>query len=350
MTEHPGRLVFIGSGETSPSGQKVFDRVFAPPGTPVRVAILETPAGFELNSDRVAGRVAEFLVHHLQNYRPQVTVIPARRRGTPHSPDDSALAALIPGADAIYLGAGSPTYAVRQLEGSRVWHTALAAHRLGATLILASAAVVAAGAHALPVYEIYKVGHDVHWHRGLDLLGAYGLRLALVPHWNNRDGGDELDTSHCYMGRARFERLARLLPGGVVIAGIDEHTALFVDLGDGTCQVIGAGGVTVVREGREHRFEASAQFPISLLGEFRQPAPEDGLPDGLLGQVCSAAAKSTAPRLSPELLALQAERDEARARHDWATADALRARLASMGWQVLDTPEGALLQPVREDS
>jgi len=59
------------------------------PGPVVLFGSGETPAGFELNSPQVAGRVAEFLEHHLQNYDPQVKVIPARKRGTAFSPDSS---------------------------------------------------------------------------------------------------------------------------------------------------------------------------------------------------------------------------------------------------------------------
>jgi hypothetical protein len=55
---------------------------------PVRVAILETPAGFQPNSELVAGKMAEFVSRRLQNYHPQVTVVPARKRGTPFSPDE----------------------------------------------------------------------------------------------------------------------------------------------------------------------------------------------------------------------------------------------------------------------
>ncbi len=86
MTARPGLVVLFGSGETLPAGQKVFDWLFRRLVTPLRVAILETPAGFELNSERVAGRIGEFLEQHLQNYRPEVTLVPARRRGTPFSP------------------------------------------------------------------------------------------------------------------------------------------------------------------------------------------------------------------------------------------------------------------------
>ncbi|MGB0389556.1 MAG: cysteinyl-tRNA synthetase, partial [Ardenticatenaceae bacterium] len=92
--KEPGLVILIGSGERAPSGRKVFDWLFEqswqPSGVKVtpKVAILETPAGFELNSDDVAGQIAEFLHKRLQNYSPEITVIPARKRGTPFSPDN----------------------------------------------------------------------------------------------------------------------------------------------------------------------------------------------------------------------------------------------------------------------
>ncbi len=78
---------------------------------------------------------------------------------------------------------------MRQLQASLTWHTILARHRLGASLALASAAAIAAGTFALPVYEIYKVGEDPHWKPGLDLLKPFGLSLAFIPHWDNMEGG-----------------------------------------------------------------------------------------------------------------------------------------------------------------
>ena len=44
-----------------------------------------------------------------------------------------------------------------------------------------------------------------------------------------------------------------------------------------------------------------------------------------------------------EVLALACERQEARLRRDWATSDPLRDRIAALGWQVADTPEGPVL-------
>jgi hypothetical protein len=312
------------------------------------MAILETPAGFELNSAQVAGRIGEFLCHHLQNYQPQVTVVPARKRGTPFSPDAPEIAALIPGADAIFLGPGSPTYAVRQLQDCLAWHTTLACHRLGSSVVLASAAAIAASAYALPVYEIYKVGEDPHWRTGLDLFGPYGLSLVFVPHWNNRDGGDDLDTSRCYMGRSRFDLLLDMLPSDVTVVGIDEHTALAIDPAAGTCQIVGKDGVTLLRAGSVVRYEQGAQFAIGELGPFHMPDPEAGLPAGAWArarETCLEARRGRAPEPSPQVLALVREREAARARRDWARADALRASIADRGWHVQDTPGGPQLEP-----
>ncbi len=259
----PGPIVLFGSGETSPSGRKIFDHVLRPLPPSPKIALLETPAGFELNSPQVIGRVGDFIRHRLQNYDPQITVIPARKRGTAFSPDDPDIIAPLYEADMIFMGPGSPTYAVRQLRGSLAWQALLARHRLGATIVFASAATVAASLYSIPVYEIYKVGEDPHWRDGLDFFGFYGLPLVFVPHWNNNDGGEELDTSRCFMGQPRFAELMEMIPSDLTILGIDEKTALVIEPQFCTCRVIGLGGVTLIHTGPVHR---SAARPASLNG------------------------------------------------------------------------------------
>jgi hypothetical protein len=349
MSERPGLVVLFGSGETSASGRKVYDWLLGRLSPPIQVAVLETPAGFEPNSALVAGRVADFFRHRLKNYRPQVTVVPARKRGTPFSPDDPAIVAPLLVANVIFLGPGSPTYAVRQLRNSLAWQIVVARHRLGAAVILASAALVAASARALPVYEIYKVGEDPRWHDGLDFFGPYGLSLVFVSHWNNREGGADLDTSRCFMGQARFAQLLALLPADVTVVGIDEHTALVVDLEAETCQVMGRGGVTLLRGEGEERFTRGQTFPIGELGPFQRPEPQSGVPPEVWKRVVTARSKAqVAPEPPSEVLALVEEREVARARHDWAAADALRERIAALGWRVTDTPTGPSLEPLSE--
>ncbi len=250
----PGVIALLGSGETAPSGGRIFESLAQELPRPLRVVILETPAGFELNSDRVAGRVADFLRVRLANYGAEVIQARALRREAPQSTDDPLITESLLHAGMIFAGPGSPTYAVRHLEGTLAWRRVLVRHALGAALVLASAATIAAGRFALPVYEIYKAGYDPFWSDGLDLFGPFGLSLAIVPHWNNNDGGTELDTSHCFMGRERFETLAADLPAKTTIVGLDEHTGLTIDLVRGLATVAGVGCVTLRRDGGEQRF------------------------------------------------------------------------------------------------
>jgi cysteinyl-tRNA synthetase len=61
--------------------------------------------------------------------------------------------------------------------------------------------------------------------------------------------------------------------------------------------------------------------------------------DQVLGLKLSEPAAQQ-QELPPELAALLAERNEARARKDWARSDQLRDELASMGVIVKDTKDG----------
>ncbi len=353
----PGPVIIFGSGETSPGGRRAYEWLLRRVDSPARIAILETPAGFEPNSPQVAGQVAEFLRVRLQNYTMDIRVIPARKKGTPHSPDDPQIVAPMLDSDVTFLGPGSPTYAVRQLHESRAWNLLRAQHRLGAAIILASAASVAASRYALPVYEIYKVGLDLHWQDGLDLFGDFGLPLLFIPHWNNNSGGDGLDTSRCYMGQARFQELLALLPGPVTVVGIDEETALIIDPQAAQCSVLGKGGVTIVPDGgkgaaRVH--PSGADFPLTELGAFSLPGdPRAGIPAEIWQSLHRHAAEAPPQQPPqdappPDVLALVEQRRNARHGKDWRSSDVLRAQIASRGWRVVDTPSGQQLEPIRE--
>jgi hypothetical protein len=252
-------------------------------------------------------------------------------------------------ANAIFLGPGSPTYAARQLQGSLAWHALLARHRLGAALIFSSAATIAVGAYSLPVYEIYKVGEDLHWVAGLDLLGPYGLSLVLVPHWDNAEGGAALDTSRCFMGEARFNALRALLPGDATVVGIDEHTALVMDVAAGRYEVLGRGGVTWIRGGDSVHFGSGDTIRLSDFCPLRMPDPQTGIPAAVweTGRAAVANAERDGELQPPaEVMQLVEERRAARERRDWADADRLREAVLAQGWQIEDTPEGARLVPL----
>jgi hypothetical protein len=341
-----GPIAFLGSGETSRSGGRIFELLAGGLPSPPRIAVLETPAGFELNSAAVAGRVADFLRTRLQNYRPQVDLVPARKRGTPFSPDDPAVLAPLLKADLIFMGPGSPTYAARQLQGSLAWDLLRARHRQGAALVFASAAVISVGAQVLPVYEIFKAGEDVHLKPGLDLFASFGLSVSFTPHWNNSEGGAEVDTSRCFVGRERFEAWHALLPPDGVVVGLDEHTGLVWDLGAGECRVSGTGSVTVLAGGGEQVFPAGAAFDIRALGDCCSwPDLQDDIPTAVWELLGAGSGQDERPQAGPphEVLALVKQRQQARLDKNWAAADRLRADIAALGWQVLDTPQGPQL-------
>ena len=342
MREH-GYIALFGSGEAAADGRKVYEWVLSRMEPPIRAAVLETPAGFQPNSALVAGKVAAFIRERMAHHYPVVEVVPARARGGPWSTDDPGLAAPVLRANVVFMGPGSPTYAVRQLRDSLVWQAAVARHRRGAALVLASAATVAVGALALAVYEIFKVGAELHWQAGLDLLGPYGLQVVFVPHWDNREGGAELDTSRCFMGQERFARLLEMVPPTATVVGIDEHTALVLDLRAGLMHVLGRGGVTLVRPGEERRCAGSKALDLGELGAFHRPDPAAGLPAELWAR--SADAPAAGP--PPAVLALVQEREAARARRDWVASDALRQQVAARGWEVRDTPAGPEVAPGR---
>src|SRR5512138_3595850 len=268
-----GKIAFLGSGETSLAGGRIFESLARDLQGPLRIALMETPAGFELNSAQVVGRVGEFMANRLQNYKPIVDVVAARKKNSKFDPDDPEIVKPLLYANMIFMGPGSPTYAIRQLKDTLTWDVIRARHRLGATLIFASAATISVGAHALPVYEIYKVGQDVHMVDGLNLFSDFGLPVSFVPHWNNADGGVDLDTSRCFIGMDRFKEWCDLLPSENETIGLDEHTGLIIDFETGLCEVSGVSSVSLVRECNPEMYPSGSKFPLSELGEFCIPEP-----------------------------------------------------------------------------
>ena len=334
---HPGKIVLFGSGETSASGRAIHDRLMAELTPPVVVAILETPAGFQPNSEHVAREVGEFMTARLRNHKPEVRVVPARRKESPFSPDDPSLLEPLLDANYIFLGPGSPTYAARHLEGTLALEYILGRHRQGAVLCFASAATVAIGTKVLPVYEIFKAGSDLYWADGLNLLGLFGLELAIVPHWNNTEGGVHLDTSRCFMGRQRMEQLRQLLPDSTTVLGIDEHTAIILDLQQGRGLVLGKGGITISSMAAEKTYSTGHSLPLTELGPYHLPPLT---PHRLPARTRVPKPPPVPTTLPPEVARLVDLREDARRAQEWAEADALRQQIADLGFEIEDTPDG----------
>jgi hypothetical protein len=135
--------------------------------------------------------------------------------------------------------------------------------------VLASAAAATAGRFTLPVYEIYKAGGAPRWLDGLDLLGPFGLTVALIPHYDNAEGG-RYDTRHCYLGERRLAAMERSMPADAAVLGVDEHTAVLIDLRTGDVEIRGRGGMTVRRSGHSVVLPAGSRLPLAELRELVQ--------------------------------------------------------------------------------
>ena len=335
-----GQIAFLGSGETSLAGGRIFESLARQIDGPLRIALMETPAGFELNSSQVVGRVGDFMKTRLQNYKPVVDVIAARKKDSPYSPDDPEIIKPLLYANVIFMGPGSPTYAIRHLSDTLAWDIIRARHRLGATLVFASAATISIGAHSLPVYEIYKVGQDVHVVDGLNLFRDFGVHLSFIPHWNNAEGGVDLDTSRCFMGMDRFAEWCNLVPPENTTLGLDEHTGIIMDFETGMCEVSGVSSVSLVRECDPKIYPAGSKFSLNELGKIFIPDPlEKDIPTHVWDMVINAPALEE-DKPSDEIIALAEQRVSARANKNWAESDKLRDEIASRGWIVQDSKDG----------
>jgi cyanophycinase-like exopeptidase len=257
-------LAVMGSGETAPAMAKVHRALFERlGGSPVPAAIIDTPYGFQENADELTSRTQEFFATSVGN---PVDVASYRTRNEDALTEATAIAR-IRAARYVMAGPGSPSYALHQWADGPIPDALLEKLTGGGVLTMASAAALTLGVVTIPVYEIYKVGEDPRWLSGLDLLGAAtGLRAAVVPHYDNAEGGNH-DTRFCYMGERRLRILEAQLPEDVFVLGVDSHTALLLDLESSTAGVVGLGGVTVRVDGRSARFAAGTEIAIGALGE-----------------------------------------------------------------------------------
>jgi cyanophycinase-like exopeptidase len=240
-------LVIMGSGETSPTMVTIHKALLSRLGTGNHSAVLlDTAYAFQENVDDISARAQAYFARSVGL---KVSVISDADLPPEQNPDAPAALAAIRSADWVFAGPGSPSYALRRWRGGPVADALRERIAAGAGLtVIASAAAAATGIVAVPVYEIYKVGADPHWLDGLDLFGVLGLKVAVIPHYDNAEGGTH-DTRFCYLGERRLAILEPELPEDAAVLGVDEHTALILDLTTAEVEVVGRGGATVRKAG-----------------------------------------------------------------------------------------------------
>jgi hypothetical protein len=283
----PRLLTIMGSGETAPTMAKVHRELLARLGPPpVPAVVLDTPFGFQENADDIIARARAYFVESVGS---PIDVASLRSAGADRV-GQAAFVGAVHSARYVFAGPGSPTYALRQWRGGPL--PALLAEKLrsGGGVTFSSAAALTVGVATVPVYEIYKAGELPGWLEGLDILSEAGLRAAVIPHYNNAEGGNH-DTRYCYLGERRLSAMEADLPGDAFVLGVDEHTGLILDCGEATATVVGLGAVTVRARGASARVDSGTTVPIAeLAGMARDLA-------------AGSAQRTSSPRPDPEAAA-----------------------------------------------
>ena len=267
----PHILAVMGSGETAPTMVTTHRMLASKLQKPARAVLLDTPYGFQENAPELATKAVEYFQTSI-NLELEVAGLTeiigadalAVERGLQKVAD----------ADYVFAGPGSPTYALRQWSGTPLAGLLNKKLRDGGIVTFASAAALTLGRFTLPVYEIYKVGEDPRWLDGLNILGEIGVNVALIPHYNNAEGGHH-DTRFCYMGERRLSMLEREMPADVYVLGVDEHTGMVIDLDAQTVTVVGKGVITIRVHGESTQITSGETFSVDRLRDPAQASRRD---------------------------------------------------------------------------
>ena len=251
----------MGSGETAPTMVPTHRMLAARIGSSVKATLLDTPYGFQENAPELAAKAVEY-------FKTSVNVT-LEVAGLTQVVEGDALAVerglnKVKDADYVFAGPGSPTYALRQWAGTSLPELLTAKLRHGGVVTFASAAALTLGRRTLPIYEIYKAGEPPRWLDGLDILSSLGIDAAVIPHYNNAEGGHH-DTRFCYMGERRLSMLERELDDSTYVLGIDEHTGIVIDIDADSVSVVGKGVVTLRLRDGSTEIPSGETFPLDRL-------------------------------------------------------------------------------------
>ncbi|MHB1508914.1 MAG: CysS/YqeB C-terminal domain-containing protein [Acidimicrobiales bacterium] len=281
----PRLLTIMGSGETAPTMVKVHRAMLERLGPPpVPAVLLDTPFAFQENAAELCERIRRYFSESLQA-KIDVAGPPATAAGSESgdgswsaAPEDpfaeERLLSALRRARYVFAGPGSPTYALRKWTSTVVPSVLGEMLTHGGGVTFSSAAALTLGASVVPVYEIYKAGADPYWVDGLDLTATLGLHAAVIPHYNNAEGGTH-DTRFCYLGERRLAYLESRLEAGTFVLGVDEHTAVTFDLVERFGTVAGLGVVTVRASGRSRTFSAGSVIGIDEILEIAEDLAHD---------------------------------------------------------------------------
>jgi len=328
----------------------------------VRAVALDTSYAFQANVPQMTAKIVDYFAVSL---RQDIQPVHLGDITTTSPVEQAMVRQAVRNANYVFAGPGSPSYALRQWSAAGVADELKAVARSGGVVSFASAAALTLGAFTAPIYEIYKAGATPYWLDGMDVLSLAGLRCAVIPHYDNAEG-ENYDTRFCYLGEERLSHMESQLPTDVGILGIDEHTAVIINLERSELTVVGRanaywrragyttilenGSVTLVRDIRNNIpyvvnpvTESTPRDETEI--EFLASTAAMGGPQGMEAIAVLAKLATTLELTMDETSTLIDEllkfRDEARDHRDFALADRIRQILDDGGVEVTDEVNGS---------
>jgi cyanophycinase len=211
-----GTLALVGGREWTEGC--TFDRALVDASGADEVVVLPTASAYE-HPDRLVSAAEEWFAGH--GVKTRGLMVLNRSEALDHANVD-----VVRNARFVYLAGASPMHLRSVLKDSPLWDALLEGWNAGSVLAGSSA-----GAMVLCDPMVDQRGGA--FTLGLGLLE----NVAVVPH-------------HDTWSEEKAQRTRQLAPKGLVVAGVDERTALIRD-GDGRWRCEGAGAVSVWRDGEE---------------------------------------------------------------------------------------------------
>ena len=345
----PRILAIMGSGETAPTMVTTHRKLTSLLPQPVQAVVLDTPYGFQENAPELASRAQDYF---RTSINVEIEIAGLVRLHDTHIAADPVQIERglrrVANANYIFAGPGSPTYALRQWSGSPIASIITGKLQTGGIVTFASAAALTLGKATVPVYEVYKVGQDVERLDGLDILSSIGINAAVIPHYDNAEGGNH-DTRFCYLGQVRLEMFETMLDNDTYVLGVDEHTGLVIDIDAQEATVVGNGGVTLRLRSQSFVYPTGSVLPFSLLqNPFQLLDPGSSATSTKTARIAStespvqdAPTKSAPSSLEQSLQQASHEFEEAMKHRDaeGAVRAALALEQAMVDWKA-DTLQG----------
>jgi hypothetical protein len=345
----PRILTIMGSGETAPTMVTTHRKLTSLLPQPVQAVVLDTPYGFQENAPELASRAQDYF---RTSINVEIEIAGLVRLHDTHIAADPVQIERglrrVANANYIFAGPGSPTYALRQWSGSPIASIITGKLQTGGIVTFASAAALTLGKATVPVYEVYKVGQDVERLDGLDILSSIGINAAVIPHYDNAEGGNH-DTRFCYLGQVRLEMFETMLDNDTYVLGVDEHTGLVIDIDAQEATVVGNGGVTLRLRSQSFVYPTGSVLPFSLLqNPFQLLDPGSSATSTKTARIAStespvqdAPTKSAPSSLEQSLQQASHEFEEAMKHRDaeGAVRAALALEQAMVDWKA-DTLQG----------